>query len=285
MGQLRDKMERDLLIANYSPKTIRNYLIYARLFAQHYMRSPAEMGEEEIKNFLLHVIQNRNISYSTYRQIYAALKFLYKVTLGRPFEVERLQFPKSGRKLPVILSGTEVQRLLGAIENPKYKAVVTTIYATGMRISEACRLKVEDIDSARMVILIRNGKGRKDRYVLLSNNLLIALRKFWLIERPKEYLFPGNIRAKHISPESVRLVLRKAALDAGLRKDVRPHILRHTFATHMIEMGVDVTILQRLMGHASVTTTMRYLHLSTGKIHNLRVPFDLLGTPSAKVLG
>jgi site-specific recombinase XerD len=154
-----------------------------------------------------------------------------------------------------------------------------------MRVSEACRLKVKDIDSDRMVILIRNGKGNNDRYVLLSNNLLIALRKYWLIERPKEYLFPGNLRAKHISPESVRLVLRKAALDARLTKDVRPHILRHTFATHMIDVGVDVTILQKLMGHAEITTTTRYLHLSTGKIHNLKNPFDLLGTPSAKVLG
>jgi len=285
MGHLRDRMAEDLRLGGFSPNTVRSYLHYAKNFAKHFMRSPADMGAAQVRCYLLHLLDKRKLSHTAYRQSYAALKFLYTVTLGRAFEVQWIPRPRKKRTLPVVLSGTEVQALLGSIESFKYRMVAMVMYAAGLRISEACRLRPEDIDSKRMLIHVRQGKGGKDRYVMLSRQLLNALRAYWRECRPPEYLFPGARNAGHLSREAVRLTLRRAAARAGLRKDVTPHMLRHSFATHLLETGTDVTVIKALLGHNDIKTTSLYTSVSTRHIQGLRSPLDLLGTLAGKVLG
>lgn len=285
MGQLRDRMEADLRLAGYSPSTCKIYLLYARLFAKYHRRSPAEMGEEEIRHYLLHMVEERKISRETYRQIRAALTFLYTITLKRPTEVAYLPVQRQSVKLPVVLSGTEVDALLKAIANPRYRAIMMTQYAGGLRISEACSLRPEDIDSKRMVIRVRAGKGGKDRYTVLSKRLLAFLRDYFRQYRPKEWLFPGRTKTGHITPEAARRVLRLAATSAGISKKVTPHVFRHCFATHLLESGVDITTIRTLLGHGSLRTTEIYTHVSVEHIGRVQSPLDLLGTPAAKLLG
>jgi len=285
MGQLRDRMAGDLTLAGYSATTKKIYLLYARQYAKHFMRSPAEMGEEEIRQFLLHLVEEKRISRSTYRQVRASLMFLYTVTLKRPSEVEHLPVPRQHVKLPVVLSGTEVQALLEAIRSPKYRAVIMVQYAGGLRITEACRLKPQDIDAKRMVLHVRGGKGGRDRYTVLSARLLAYLRDYWRAHRPVEWLFPGKTSAGHVSAEAVRVVFQKAVAASGIRKEATPHTLRHSFATHLLESGVDVTVLQALLGHASLRATAVYTHVSVEHIGRVTSPLDLLGTPTAEPLG
>jgi integrase len=193
MGQLRDRMEQDLILKGFSPSTRRNYLLYCRRFAAHYRRSPEQMGETEIRRFLLHLIQIDQVSYATYRQVLASLKFLYTVTLNRSWEVERIPFPKHGRrKLPEVLNRDQLLALFRALRSPKYRAILIICYAAGLRIGEACRLRPEDIDSARRVIRIRQGKGCKERYTLLPQRLLDMLRCYWRLYKPQGWLFPAD---------------------------------------------------------------------------------------------
>lgn len=285
MGQLRDRMETDLKLAGYSPSTRKIYLLYARLFAKHHMRSPAKMGEEEIRQYLLHMVEKRKISRETYRQIRAALIFLYSVTLKRATEIDHLPVRRNKVKLPVVLSGTEVQALLDAVRSPKYRAIVMAQYAGGLRISEACRLRPEDIDSKRMVIHIHDGKGGRDRYTVLSARFLAFLRDYFREHRPDGWLFPGRTKAGHASPETSRRVFRVAVGTAGISKKITPHVLRHCFATHLLESGVDIVVLQALLGHGSLRATEVYTHISVEHIGRVTSPLDLLGTPAAKSLG
>ena len=261
MGQLRDRMVEDLKLSGYSPATAEVYLHYGKAFAKHFRRSPSEMGEKEIRAFLLHLLEVRRLSHASYRQCYAALKFMYRVTLKRPFEVESIPRPRKVRHLPNVLSGTEVEALLAAFDKPKYRSVAMVMYSAGLRISEACRLKIGDIDSKRMLLQVRQGKGGQDRSVMLSRRLLENLRRYWKQERPSEYLFPSR-RAPHLCPASVRQVMRRAAQKAGLRKRVHPHLLRHSFATHLVEMGTDVTVIQALLGHRYLKATTCYTQVS-----------------------
>lgn len=263
MGQLHDRMEQDLVLKGFSPATRRNYLLYARRLAIHYWRSPEELGETEIRQFLMHQIQIEQVAYATYRQVLAALKFLYTVTLNRPWEVQRIPFPRyQNPKLPKVLNRNQLLTLFGAIHSPKYRALLMTCYASGLRIGEACRLQLEDIDSTRRVIRIRQGKGSKERYTLLPQRLLRMLRCYWRIYKPQGWLFPGGTAAGHISPDTVRQVFRQAREAAGLGRWCTPHTLRHAFATHLLEAGTDLAVLQALMGHASVKTTTVYTHVS-----------------------
>jgi integrase/recombinase XerD len=252
MGQLRDRMEADLRLAGYSPSTRKTYLGYARLFAKHHMRSPVEMGEDEIRQYLLHMVEERKISPQTYRQIRAALTFLYSITLKRETEVDYLPVRRKKLKLPVVLSGTEVQCVLDAVRSPKHRAIFMAQYAGGLRISEACRLRPEDIDSKRMVIHIRAGKGGKDRYTILSERFLAYLRDYYRKHRPDGWLFPGRTAEGHASPETSRHVFHAAIATAGLSKKITPHVLRHCFATHLLESGVDISVIQALLGHGSI---------------------------------
>lgn len=285
MGQLRDRMEADLTLGGYRPSTKKVYLDCAKKFAGHFMLSPAEMGESEVRKFLLHLIEERELSRSSVKQARAALVFLYSVTLKRPMEVERLPVMRGQQRLPEVLSGTEVSALLAAVKKSKYRVILMALYGAGLRISEACQLKAGDIDSKRMVIHVRGGKGGRDRYTLLSTRLLAELRDYYRATRPKDWLFPGRAVGSHVAPNTVREVLDKVVAAAGITKHVSPHTLRHSFATHLIECGVDVTVVQALLGHRSLRATLIYTHISVAHIGRTRSPLDVLGTKDAAVLG
>jgi len=285
MGKLYDRMATDLKLSGYSPTTIRNYLLYAKKFVKYYMRSPLEMGEKEIRQFLLYIIEVKKRSPATYRQVRAALKFLYSTTLGRPWDVELIPVRRKVHPLPVVLSGSEILSLLHAVESDMYQVMLASIYSAGLRVVEACRLQVYDIDSKRMVIHVRLGKGRKDRYTLLSRALLCALREYWKLYRPHPWLFPGDNPTGAITPQSVRNVFKRALKKAGIAKKATPHTLRHSFATHLLEAGTDISVIQALLGHRSIHTTKRYIHVSTHLIANTQSPLDLLGTPKSALLG
>lgn len=280
MGQLHDRMDADLRLAGYSPKTRDTYLQRARAFAKYHSRSPAAMGETEIRDYLLHMVEDKKISRSSYGQIRASLRFLYTVTLRRPTEVAHVPVQRKRARLPVVLSHTEVQSLLRAIRNPKYAAIMMVCYSGGLRISEACRLRPEDIDSARMLIWVRAGKGGRDRCTMLSVALLGFLRDYWRTERPpSEWLFPGQTKEGHASPDSARRVFHLAVASAGITKQVGPHVLRHSFATHLVESGTDVTVVKALLGHRSIATTEVYTHVSVEHLGTLTSPLDLLRVP------
>jgi integrase/recombinase XerD len=275
MGQLRDRMEQDLTLKGLAPSTRRNYLLYCRKFAAHYRRSPEELGEPEIRQFLLHAMQIDQVSYETYRQILAALKFLYTVTLGRSWEIERLPFPKyRPRKFPEVPHRDQLLAIFQELKSPKYRAILISCYAAGLRISEACRMRLDDVDSRRMIIRVRQGKGCKERYTLLSPRLLGMLRCYWRAYRPVDWLFPGGTPRGHISPDTVREVFRKARERAGVGKWCTPHTLRHAFATHLLEAGTDLVVIQALLGHTSIKTTSIYTHVSTDRISKVTSPLD-----------
>jgi integrase/recombinase XerD len=277
MGRLHDRMAQDLKLRNYSPATQRNYLIYARAFAKFFMRSPEQLGDSHIRQFLLHQIDSKKLSYHSYRQVYAALKFLYSVTLQRPWEVEHLPFPRS-REHPVIrvLDQDDLASLFDTFTSPKFRTLFMTVYASGLRISEACQLQISDIDSKRMVLHVRQAKGGQARYSLLSPRLLQELRSYWLLDRPQLWLFPGQTPEQPVTPNTARDVLAIAVSDAGIKTRCTPHTLRHCFATHLLEAGTDLAVLQQLLGHRSVKTTTRYTHVSTAHLQHVKCPLDLL---------
>ena len=276
MGKLHDRMQEDLLLKAYSPHTQRAYLCCARHFANHYLRSPEEMGEQEIRGFLLHLVRDRKASPATLGMYVNALKFLYTITLKRPEAVKGISHPKRPKTLPVILSPEEVLRVLAAISSVKYKAIIATAYAAGLRISEVCGLRLADIDSQRMRIHVRSGKGKKDRSVMLGESLLALLRQYYQKVRPQgEYLFPGQKPQRPLSTTAVRQVLRKVIRETGLAKRVTMHTLRHCFATHLLEAGTDTRILQVLLGHSSIRTTLRYTHITDRLVQKLASPLDM----------
>jgi site-specific recombinase XerD len=277
MGELRRRMEEDLLLKGLSPCTAKVYLLYCRKFAGHYNCSPEHLGEEEIRRFLLHMIQVEQVSYETYRQILAALKFLYTVTLSREWEVNKIPFPKRPKnKLPRVLNTDQILALFQALRSPKYRAILTSCYAAGLRIGEACKLRVEDIDSKRMVIRVRQGKGCKERYTLLSPRLLEMFRDYWRISRPADWLFPGRTTSIHISPGTVRQAFGKARDEAGIGRWCTPHALRHAFATHLLDSGTDLVVIQALLGHASIKTTTIYTHVTIEHLQKTQSPLDHL---------
>jgi integrase/recombinase XerD len=277
MGQLHDRMAQDLILRGLRPTTRRIYLLYCREFAAFFRRSPAELGEAEIRQFLLQAIEQKRRSPDCYRQVLAAIKFLYRVTLQRPEEVDRIPFPRRVRRpLPDILSAGELAALFDAITAPKYRAILITCYAAGLRISEACRLRIADIDSARMVLRVHNGKGGKDRYTLLPPRLLTVLRQYWLRDKPRDWLFPGQNPGQPITPKSVYHGLRQAVASTGLSKRCTPHTLRHSFATHLLEAGTDLVLIQTLLGHESITTTCRYTHVDSARLQQTASPLERL---------
>lgn len=285
MAELRDRMEADLTIAGYSTGTKRIYLLYAKHFAAYHRRSPAEMGSEEIRQFLLYLIVERGISRSTFKQVHAALRFLYSVTLRRAVEIEWVPVSRSPKRLPNILSGTEVEAFLRALRDPRYRMLFATMYAAGLRITETRQLRPENIDSKRMVIRVC-GKGNQERLTVLSPRLLNDLRSYWKDVRPEGgWLFPGYRKGSHISAESSRRAFHKAIAAAGIEKKVTPHALRHSFATHLIDTGTDVTTVQALLGHKNLRTTSIYTHATVGRIARTQCPYDLLGTSAARPLG
>ena len=277
MGQLRDRMEQDLKLKGVSPATIRNYLLYCRKFAAFYMRSPEELGATEVRAFLLHQIEVEQLAYASYRQVYAALKFLYSVTLGRPGEVSRLPFPKRRPSaLPKVLTVAELTAFFAAFRKAKYRALFMTCYAAGLRLGEACHLRVEDIDSPRMVIRVRAGKGGRERLTVLSPRLLEVLRTYWRVAQPQDWLFPGYPPTRPVTVDSARNVFHRARAQAGLPEGYTPHSLRHSFATHLLDAGTDLVLIQKLLGHACIRTTSRYTHVSLRRIQQTVSPLDQL---------
>jgi integrase/recombinase XerD len=279
MTPLRRRMTEDLILHNRSPKTIRLYVNWVADFARHFHASPEHLGPEHVRSYLLHLLQERQASWDVYRQARLALRFFYTVTLGREWVVARVARPKVPKKLPVVLSTDETARFLDALENPKHRALLMTAYAGGLRLSEVARLRVEDIDSARMVIHVRQGKGQKDRDVMLSPRLLAVLRDYWRLQRPGPFLFPGRAPDRPVSVRTVQMVCQRALAASGLSKHVHMHTLRHSFATHLLESGTDLRTIQVLLGHHSFSTTARYLHITTAALRSTRSPFDALEVP------
>jgi site-specific recombinase XerD len=278
-------MEADLKIRGYSAATRKIYLIYARQYAKHFMRPPEDMGIDEVREFLVHMIVERGLSMSSVKQARAAICLLYRVTLDRPMEIDRLPVPRRPHRLPIVLNGTEIQALLEAVRQPKYRAIFMVMYGAGLRISEACRLGPEDIDSTRMVLRVI-GKGNRERLTVLSDRLLEELRSYWRVIRPKgEWLFPNQTGNGHAARETTRRVFHKAVAEAGITKRVTPHSLRHSFATHLIDTGTDVTTVQALLGHKSIRTTTLYIHASAQRVARTTSPLDLLGTNTGSILG
>lgn len=286
MGELKQRMRDDLELRCYSKSTQEEYLRYATRFAGHFMISPAKMGEAEVREYLLHVKREGKAGPATLKGNVAALKFLYTHTLKRPEEVASIPWPKVPRPLPDILSGSEVGCLLTTIRSFHHRVITMTAYGSGLRIGETCGLQPGDIDSKRMLIHIRDGKRRRDRYVMLPERVLKWLREYWRMARPRsQWLFPGRNPEHHISKSAVEDAVRKAARDAGITKRVTPHILRHSFATHLLETGTDIRTIQVLLGHNSIRTTERYTHVSKAHVGRVKSPLDLLGTKDGEPLG
>jgi len=277
MTPLRQRMCEEMQIRNLSPATQRTYLTAVTQFAQHFGQSPAELGPDQIRTYQLHLLAQQR-SHSTLTITVCALRFLYQVTLGQDWAVKALPYPRRPKLLPVVLSPAEVAQLLAATPGIKPHALLATTYAAGLRVSEVVRLKVPDIDSQRMVIRVQQGKGRKDRYVMLSPRLLEILRTYWRAKRPADWLFPGQPRTKPLATRSVNRVCRQAVQRAGLTKQATVHTLRHSFATHLLEAGVDVRTIQLLLGHRSLRTTAGYLHIALHQVQATTSPLDLLPT-------
>jgi len=280
MTTLRQRMIEDLKVRNRSARTIKTYIAQVANFARHFGRSPELLGPEEIRQYQVYLVNERQVSWSSFNQAVCALRFLYRTTLRRDWAVEHIPFPRQPKRLPVVLSQAEVQRFLGAIKKLKYRAILMTAYAAGLRLSEVIRLRVSDIDSERMVIRIRQGKGQKDRYVMLSPKLLELLRSYWRRERPASWLFPGQWRQhRPIDQSTVQRACRQAGRDAGLTKPVTVRSLRHSFATHLLEAGTNIRIIQTLLGHSSVSTTQRYTFVSNKTVRATESPLELLAYP------
>lgn len=275
MGQLRDRMKHDLELARLQPRTQSVYLNSIRDFAAFHHRSPAELGADEARAWLDQVAED--VSPQRVRQHMAALKFLYTKTMYKPEVVSFLSWPPHPKRLPAILAAEEIEQLLAAFEVAMYRVLFTTVYGTGLRVEEGCSLETGDIDAARKVIHVRDGKGNKDRIVMLSARLLAILRAYWAFERPPApWLFVSKRRTCHLSPDTARDAIKAAARDAGLVKNVTPHMLRHSFATHLLEGGTDLRVIQMLLGHKSITTTTQYVRVSSALIASTPSPVDRL---------
>lgn len=277
MGELRDRMEEEMRLRGMSQKTVDTYLGIVGRFARFHGRSPGRLGAEEVRAYLLHLIEERKLSGSTVNQALCALRFFYLDVLGQAFEVGRLPFQKRKHKLPVVLTEAEMARLLRAPMSLKLRTVLMTLYSAGLRLGEGLRLCTTDIDSGAMSIRIRQGKGGRDRVVILSPYLLGLLRRYWRVYRPESLLFYGATKDKPIHPATIQKAVRKAAQAAGIRKRVSPHTLRHSCATHLLESGTSLRYIQELLGHRSLRTTQIYTQVVPGRVTGLLSPLDRLG--------
>ena len=275
MSPLRRRMIEDMTVRNLSPATQRSYVHAVSKFSRYFGRSPDRLGLEDVRTFQVHLVST-GISWPALNQIVCALRFFYGVTLSHGEIPERIPYAREPRKLPVVLSTDEVVRFLEAVPSLKTRAALTTAYAAGLRASETVGLKVGDVDSSRMVIRVEAGKGGKDRTVMLSVQLLDILRIYWRLARPRQWLFPGREETKPIDVQVLYAACRSASEAAGLDKRVTVHTLRHSFATHLLESGTDIRIIQVLLGHNNLSTTARYTRVSNGLIRRTRSPLDRL---------
>ena len=280
MTPLRKRMLEELQRRNYSQLTIDHYIQVVEDFARYFGQRPDQLGARDLREYQVHLFRDRKLSSRTVRQYVAALRFFFVKMLKRPYMIEHIPFPKETRRLPEILTPEEVVRLIEAASNLMHRAMLMTLYGTGVRRNELIRLKVRDIDSQRMVIHIRQGKGSRDRDMPLSEKLLETLREYWRWMKPKTYLFPGMVNGWRADvPLTSKVVwdaCREAATRAGLQKKVAPHCLRHSYATHLLDAGADLYTIQRLLGHADLRHTLVYLQLSERHLRAAPIPIDAL---------
>jgi integrase/recombinase XerD len=280
MTPLRQRMLEDMQIRNLSPNTQASYVLQVSLFARHFGKSPLELSPDDIRTYQVYLMNERKLTPQSILIAVSAIRFLYRVTLKKDWTIEQaIPTCKKPQKLPTILSPEEVADLLACVPSIKQRAILTTCYAAGLRISEAVCLKPSAIDSRRMVIRVEQGKGQKDRFVMLSPKLLAALRTYWRAVRPQEWLFPGDYPGRPITRSAVALACRLARRSAGITKPVTPHSFRHAFAVHLLESGTDVRTIQLLLGHRSLSTTARYLRIATTTVCSTSSPLDLLPQP------
>lgn len=283
MTALRQRMLEELQRHNYSKSTIRLYLLAVKDFARYFKKRPDLLTHEHMREFHLHLLKERKLAVETVAGRITALRFFFVKVLKRPYEELDLVYPKLPQRLPTVLSEEEVTKLIESASSAYHRVILTTLYATGMRRAELARLKVSDIDSARMVIHIRQGKGGKDRDVTLSPRLLEILRDYWKWRKPEVYLFPSLLRPRHDKPitdKTIWYAVREAARRAGIKKKITPHTLRHSWATHLLERGTDLKTIQVLLGHADLEATTIYLHLSQRHLQSMTNPVDTLSIPS-----
>lgn len=282
MNALREKMIRDMQLRRLADRTQEAYLDRMTCLAKHYKRSPDQITDRELQDFILFQRNERQMSWSTCNQFICAIRFFYGVTLGRTSARSIILGRRIEQRLPEILSSQELVRLFAAAGNLKHRTMLKTVYAAGLRRAEAAGLKVSDIDSDRMMIRVEQGKGRKDRYTTLSPQLLLDLREYWRKYRPAQWLFTADHDGGPLADETLYTIYMRAKEKAGIRKTGGIHALRHSFATHMIEAGVDLRTLQELMGHRSFTTTLRYLHVTRKSLGSPENPLDLLAINVSK---
>jgi site-specific recombinase XerD len=272
---LRRRMIEDMTIRNLSPATQRSYLHAVEGYSRHFGRSPNRLGLEDVRAYQVH-LAGKGIAWATLNQIVCALRFLYGVTLGQDEVPERIAYARKPAALPDVLNRDEVVRFLEAVPSLKCRVALTTAYATGMRVSEVVAVEVRNIDSGRMVIKIEHGKGGKDRYVMLSAQLLGILRAYWKLTRPQRFLFPGRDPDTAVNVTVLHAACRSAYAAAGIAKKVSVHTLRHSFATHLLEQGTDIRIIQALLGHNNLSTTARYTRVAVHTIGLTESPLDRL---------
>jgi integrase/recombinase XerD len=282
MGALRKQMDGDLVVRGMSVRTREAYLGAVAGLAKHYGRRPDRVSEQEVQDYLLHLIEERRLAWSSCNIVAQGLKFFYRVTLKRPEAQFAVPTARQPQKLPQILSREEVAALIEKTLNLKHRTILMTAYGAGLRLNEICHLKVTDIDSDRMTIRVEQGKGAKDRYTLLSPRLLAGLRRYWLAHRPKTWLFTARDPERPISDHTVHRLYHAAKARAGVMKQGGIHSLRHAFATHLLEAGVDVHTIQRLMGHGHISSTLRYFHLARKHLAKTPSPLELLESTTLK---
>jgi site-specific recombinase XerD len=276
MTTLRQRMIEDLRVRNFAPGSIDLYVRSVAKYAQHFGKSPDLLGPEHIRDYQIFLVETKKASWGVFKAAVSALRFLYKVTLGKPWLIDYIPFPKPERKLPVVLSPGELGEFFQAVANLKHRTVLRTMYASGLRIAEALALELHDIDSCRMVIRVRQGKGRRDRYTMLSETLLQELRDYWRAYRPQPLLFPGKTPERPLTQNAIHRALRRARTRAGLHKHITTHTMRHSFATHLLEAGTNLRRIQILLGHRSLNTSAMYLHVAAGAVRADGNPIDLL---------
>ncbi len=280
MKELRKRMISDLIVRGLSQNTQELYLRSVTQLANYYRRSPDRISEREIQDYLVHLSQERRLAWGTCNVASHGLRFFYQVTLGRSETTFHVPCAREPSRLPEILSRQEVAKMIEVTVNGKHRALLMTAYGAGLRVSELVHIKISNIDSDRMSLRVEQGKGKKDRYTVLSERLLQELRQYWQQYRPLPWLFLGQDGKRPLHSGSAQQVFYAAKDHAGITKQGGIHMLRHAFATHLLEAGTDLHTIQRLLGHASITSTMRYFHLAQGRLTDTRSPLDLLETPT-----
>jgi site-specific recombinase XerD len=279
MTELRQRMIRDMLLRGFSTRTHKSYLGAVRQLAKYYRRPPDELSMDEVQNFLAHMVTTRNWAWSTCNVHANAFRFLYHITLGRKAVEFIIPRTKQSKSLPEILSREEVRQLIDSPPNPKHRLLLATIYAAGLRVSEALKLRVKDIDTRRMTIHIHQGKGRKDRVLPLPKALLQQMEGYSQMAPSGEFLFPGGRRNHPLDITSPQKIFQMAKLRTGITKQGGIHSLRHAYATHMIEDGAEIPVVQQMLGHRCLSTTMKYFHLSKSRMQSIRSPLENLDRP------